>query len=295
MNCFNISFKIKPIIKLILANLKSNIPDDDPDDEPDDDPDDEPDDEVYDKLIQLLKDNIQHFFTILKILQDNNCYDAEEYEDFVKEKKLTLRNQFRENVYNYYKDPIKRKKFFSDTIINPIIEELKNKRCFLRLNFNKQKNDFLNSEFNTNRKNIKNNWDKLEDILNTLQKSLQYQNNQNNQNRSICFEIYKKLNNKLLTLKTLNTRLPVDNNTIKFVLEDINTVKRVLEDINPQLAELDHENNKNCFDIKKLLEKKLEKTNIGKDYITFECFTCNSLKDCAKIINQQLKLSSALK
>ena len=122
---------------------------------------------------------------------------------------------------------------------------------------------------------------KLE-ILKELQKDLYiYFTKKDN----ICFSIYNMLKLIIETIEKVNTTNPFTNNDNAFIVSIINMINKALED----------ENNKNCFEIKKLLEKKLEETSIGKYYIKFKCFTCNNLKDCAKVINQQLKLPPALR
>jgi hypothetical protein len=68
-----------------------------------------------------------------------------------------------------------------------------------------------------------------------------------------------------------------------------------IDDIRSRFKEikenLENENNKNCFEIKKLLIERIENDELksGKKYITFECVTCSTLADCSTIINQKIK------
>jgi hypothetical protein len=85
----------------------------------------------------------------------------------------------------------------------------------------------------------------------------------------------------------------------------INWYQRIKQNVKIYIFNLQ----KNCFNIKKLLEEKVEtvlkekiekllkktKKKLKKNtlplnkYITFECFNCDNLIDCARIINQRLK------
>ena len=249
-------FYIKPTIELLLARLKSKMPDT--------------------QLKQIMKDKIK---PLLIKLEKNNCYDTKAF--VLSQIKRLEDIPIGEYSRYSYKDPNKRKKFFNDVIINPIFEKLQNIKCSsIKIKFQKQINDFLKSEFNTSIENIDVTWKALTSILKKLQTSL-HDNNINN-----CFEIYEILKD-ILTI--VEDESPLAENEKTDFTEFFIKINKILDD----------ENDKNCFNIKKLLEKKIKKKTTNKKnkkkYITFECFTCNNLTDCAKIINQQIKLSSDLR
>jgi len=262
MNCFY----IKPTFELLLARLNSKISDT--------------------QLKQIMKDKIK---PLLIKLEKNNCYQAKAFviSQIERLKQIPIGEYSRYS----YKDPKKRKTFFTNIIINPILEKLQNIKCSsIKIQFQKQINDFLKSDFNASIENIELTWKLLIGILTNLQTIL------HNHNINNCVEIYDILKNILIIVEHESSLTAKEKNDITAFFIKVNKI-------------LDDENNKNCFNIKKLLEKKIKKNlkkskklekktttkKNKKKYITFECFTSNSLKDCAKIINQQIKLSSALK
>jgi hypothetical protein len=252
MNCFY----IKPTVEILVARLKSKIPDT--------------------QLKQIMKDKIKPL--IIK-LEKNNCYEAKTF--VISQIERLKHTPIGEYSKYSYKDPEKRKIFFTNIIINPIFEKLQNINCSsIKIKFQKQINDFLKSEFNTSIENIELTWKSLIDILNNLKTKL-HNNNLNN-----CVEIYEILKDILTIVEHENPITAKEKNDFTAFFIQINKI-------------LDNENDKNCFYIQRLLEKKMKKKNNTqknkKKYITFECFTCNSLTDCAKIINQQIKLSLVLK
>ena len=165
------------------------------------------------------------------MLEDNNCYEAE---SFIQEKIDLLLNS---PIFNY-KDPEKRKDFFNNNIIKPIIRKLKKNCNIIKIDFNNKINKFLNSYENEDEiwddsdKNIEYTWIKLINILKNLKTKL------NNQKIYNCFEIYEQL--KEIQTKVRNKieeKSPLDD-TLKN--DCIQTLISITKD-------LEYENDKNCF------------------------------------------------
>jgi len=214
MNCFY----IKPTVELLVARLKSKIPDT--------------------QLKQIMKDKIKPL--IIK-LEKNNCYEAKTF--VISQIERLKHTPIGEYTRYSYKDPEKRKTFFTNIIINPIFEKLQNINCSsIKIKFQKQINDFLKSEFNTSIENIDITWKSLIDILNNLKTRL-HNNNLNN-----CVEIYEILKDILTIVENENPITAKEKNDFIAFFIQINKI-------------LDNENDKNCFYIQRLLEKKKKKKN----------------------------------
>jgi hypothetical protein len=250
---FNISpnkcYDIKEKIQLIIQDLKYN---------------------------KLENNTITDINSIIEILEDKNCYQTIRIVDEIKEQIDLLDSKLQKNksykLTTYFKTDVVKDAMmdtFNTSLLRSLDELLKNKNCFfITKKFEKKINALKEKKITTNNlpKKLKEIKEKQEKLI-ELQTSISDYFKENDED---CFDIYNKLKK---TLKTLNSTSPVDINKIKLVLEEIN-------------QQLDDANNRSCFEITKLLK---EKQKADEKYITFHCNTCNSLADCAIIINQKIK------
>jgi hypothetical protein len=250
---FNISpnkcYDIKEKIQLIIQDLKYN---------------------------KLENNTITDINSIIEILQDKNCYQTIRIVDEIKEQIDLLDSKLQKNksykLTTYFKTDVVKDAMmdtFNTSLLRSLDELLKNKNCFfITKKFEKKINALKEKKITTNNlpKTLKEIKEKQEKLI-ELQISISDYFKENDED---CFDIYNKLKK---TLKTLNSTSPVDIDKIKLVLAEIN-------------QQLDDANNRSCFEITKLLK---EKQKADEKYITFHCNTCNSLADCAIIINQKIK------
>ena len=250
---FNISpnkcYDIKEKIQLIIQDLKYN---------------------------KLENNTISDINSIIEILEDKNCYQTIRIVDKIKEQIDLLDSKLQKNksykLTTYFKTDVVKDAMidtFNTSLLTSLDELLKNKNCFFITKKSEKKiNALKEKKITTNNlpKTLKEIKEKQEKII-ELQTSISDYFKENDED---CFDIYNKLKK---ILKTLNSKSPVDIDKIKLVLEEIN-------------QQLDDANNRSCFEITKLLK---EKQKADEKYITFHCNTCNSLADCAIIINQKIK------
>jgi len=211
--------------------------------------------------------------SIIEILENKNCYKTIKIVDEIKEQIELLDSKLQKNksykLTTYFKTDVVKDAMmdtFNTSLLISIDELLKNKNCFLitkkfekKINALKEKN-ITTTNLPKTLKDIKEKQEKLIELQTSLSDYFK-------ENDEDCFDIYNKLK------KILNSTSPADNDKIKLVLEEIN-------------QQLEDANNRSCFEIIKLLK---EKQKADEKYITFNCNTCNSLADCAIIINQKIK------